>query len=165
MVNAHVEIAKLVADFKKINERLGHVEAFQTASKNNQNKLVAFIKDLQKKMDTTTYTMHKLRVEQFCIKKNMKQMDHAISQIPYLMIDELHEMEIQKYFLILKDCTIEEGIGLRRRRDDPKLPDWAGFVSSIIKKFYPTFNPKSIAHCEQIQCNAWKQNKNRKGSG
>ena len=89
------DLTKRVID---LEEKAKQNEIFQSLSKINQKRLDEEVSKLLKKMDTQTLTIHKMKVEQFGIKRSLKQLDFAISQLPYLMVDELAEQELQKYF-------------------------------------------------------------------
>ena len=151
-VKDQTELNSIVERLKAVETRLELAEKFQERSQINQNRLNGILNEVRKKMEANVYTTHKIRVEQYAIKKGLKQMDFAVSQLPYLMIDELHEQDLQKYYLIIRDCQTYKTFPMTNGQ-----PDFKKYVAKTIQSFYSNFDERKIAHCEFIKLNQWER--------
>ena len=147
-----VSLESIETRLKDLEKRALELEEFKEASVENQCRLDAIVSKLRNKMNEQTYMLHKLRVEQYATKKNIKQMDFSISQLPYLLVDELHEQDLQKHYLILRDCTSYKGFPSKNGQ-----PDFKTFAIKVIREIWEKFDGRKLVHCEFIKPNAWEK--------
>ena len=151
-VKDQTELNSIVERLRAVENRMELAEKFQERSQINQNRLNGILNEVRKKMEANVYTIHKIKVEQYAIKKGLKQMDFAVSQLPYLMIDELHEQDLQKYYLIIRDCQTYRTFPMNNGQ-----PDFKKYAAKTIQSIYSNFDEKKIAHCEFIKLNQWER--------
>ena len=147
-----VTIQELESKIKLLEQRTTNLEAFKDATIENVNRIDAVVSMLRKKMNEQIYMTHKLRIEQYAIKRNIKQLDFSMSQIPYLMVDELHEQDLQRHYLILRDCTTYNGFPFKDNQ-----PDFRTYAISVIREIWDKFDGRKLVHCEFIKPNAWEK--------
>ena len=152
LVKDQTELNSIVERVRALETRMEQAEKFQERSQINQNRLNGILNEVRKKMEANVFTIHKMKVEQYALKKGLKQMDFAVSQLPYLMIDELHEQDLQKYYLIIRDCQTYKTFPMKNGQ-----PDFKKYVAKTIQSFYSNFDESKIAHCEFITLNQWER--------